>query len=147
MSSIRPLREAALAALILCAATMAARAEDSDLESAVRWFNGIDVDRDGAMTAEEMSSVRGKRFDRMDGDADGALTLEEYLFGIPRELEREIERRTRRFALMDADGDGLATKAEYLAFGDQVLATADLDGDGRVTLEEFVAVTVPQAGE
>jgi len=130
-----------VAVLLIHASTMVtpATAQQAASDSAMRWFDDIDVDKDGAMTTAEMVRVRDKRFSRLDGNADGQLTIDEYVFGVPPNREDEIERVRRRFAIIDTDQDGYATKEEYMAFGDRVMQTADLDGDGRVLRQEFAA--------
>jgi Ca2+-binding EF-hand superfamily protein len=130
--------------VVFCGPIGAAHAQANAPDSAMRWFDGIDVDKDDVMTLEEMTRVSEKRFPRTDADGDGRLTEDEYLFGIPADRLDEIEPAKRRFSVMDRDGDGFATREEYLAFGARILEIADQDGDGRVTREEF-AVSV--AGE
>lgn len=137
-------RPALLVSLALLAGIAPAAAGPADRESALRWFDGVDTDHDQVIGPEEMHRVRAKRFDRYDGNGDGKITLDEFNFSVPRDLEDEIERRSRRFAVMDLDGDGRLTREEYLEFGNRVLKAADRDGDGRITREEFAESVAPR---
>lgn len=70
-----------------------------------RWLGGADADKDGKLTAEELTAHRAKmheqRFAEMDSDKDGFLT------------EQELgERRWRRLGRADTDGDGKVSMAE-----------------------------------
>lgn len=131
----------ALAAICLLSAAALA---ETDLESAMNWFAGVDKDRDGAITAEEIVTIEARQARRMDSDGDGRLTLEEFDFGIPADRQDTIRRRIRRFEIMDTDLDGFVTKTESAAFAERVVAEADQDGDGRVTQAEFEAGVSPQ---
>jgi Ca2+-binding EF-hand superfamily protein len=124
---------------------MPASAQETDVESAMHWFDDMDNDRDGAITAEEIITIESRQARRMDADGDGRLTLEEFNFGIPADRTDVIERRTRRFGVMDTDLDGFVTAAESKAFAERVIVEADQDGDARVTRAEFEAgVSPPQ---
>jgi Ca2+-binding EF-hand superfamily protein len=127
----------------LLAGVPPASAQETDYESAMRWFDGIDNDGDGAITVEEIVRIEGKQARRMDSDGDGRLSLREFNFGIPADREDLIARRTRRFGIMDADLDGFVTESESTAFAERVIAEADQNGDGRVTRAEFEAAVSP----
>jgi len=121
-----------------------APAQESDLDSAMRWFDDVDADRDGTIAVEEIVRVEGRQARRMDADGDGRLTLEEFNYGIPADRGDVIARRSRRFGAMDADLDGFVTQAETKTFAGRVVAEADQDGDARVTRAEFEASIAPQ---
>ena len=148
---MNPLRQLALPALLALLATGPllllagpAAAGPEDRESAFRWFDGVDTDRDEIIGPEEMERVRDKRFDRYDGNRDGSVTLDEFNFALPDDMGDEIERRRRRFAVMDLDDDGQLTREEYLQFGARVIQEADIDGDGSITRAEFADTVAPQ---
>lgn len=143
MRPSRPVLAALLISMTHLPAATRAPAQESDLESAMRWFDDMDTDRDGAITAAEIIRVGGRQARRMDSNADGRLTLDEFNYGIPADREDVIARRTRRFRAMDADLDGFVTEAESKAFAERVVAEADQDGDARVTRVEFEASVTP----
>ncbi|MBX6323414.1 MAG: EF-hand domain-containing protein [Rhodospirillaceae bacterium] len=116
--------------------------EDSPAVIAAHWFDRSDLDKDGAVTLEELQSGRAKRFRRMDGDGDGRLTLDEFRYGLPPEETTDMELMARQFALMDADGDGVVTADEYAAYAQTLITQGDTDGDGRLSLDEYTAVFV-----
>ncbi len=144
MQFLRRLALAALLAAPTAGVALPATAGPADRESALRWFDGVDTDRNQVIDAEEMTRVRAKRFSRYDGDGDGQVSLDEFNFAVPEDLGDEIERRARRFRVMDQDGDGQLTSDEYLSFGGRVIQAADVDGDGSVTRDEFANTVAPQ---
>lgn len=137
------LRSAPAAGLALLA-WQPAVAGPADRESALRWYDAVDTDRNQVVGADEMHRVRDKRFGRYDGDGDGYVTVDEFNFAVPEDLGDEMERRRRRFAVMDQDGDGRLTRDEYLQFGERVIQEADVNGDGTITRDEFADTVAPQ---
>ncbi len=121
-----------------------ASAGPADRDSALRWFDSVDSDHDGAFDAAEIDRVRDKRFRRYDGNGDGYVTLDEFNFSLPEDLDDEIERRRRRFLVMDLDADQRLTKDEYMRFGARVIESADINGDGFVTRDEFADTVAPR---
>lgn len=133
---------ALLLAGLLAAGTAAAGPDDRD--SALRWFDSVDSDHDGAFDSAEIERVRDKRFRRYDGNGDGYVSLDEFNFSVPENFGDEIERRRRRFLVMDLDADQRLTKDEYMRFGARVVEAADVNGDGIVTRDEFADTVAPR---
>lgn len=143
----RPITLPVLAVAAIAPFVLPAFSQQVPPGEAMRWFAGLDVDKDGLVTAEEMARVRDKRFGRTDGNGDGVVTVDEYIFGIPERYGDIIEDRRNRHAAMDRDGDGAVTRQEYLAFGDRVMELADRDGDGRMSHAEFTESVASIQGE
>ena len=135
----------ALAALVFAAPAVAQ--EETDAQSAERYFDRLDQRKQGFFTLADMQRLEGKAFKRTDDDKDGTLTLSEYVYGIPDERQDVIDRFTKRFRLADADTNGRVTMDEYMAFCANVTAAADANQDGMVTKDEFVAVAGGGAAE
>lgn len=134
-------------ALIVALGAPAFAQEETDAESAGRYFDRLDQKKQGFFTLADMQRVEGKTFKRTDDNKDGQLSLEEFNFGIPDDQEAILERFTRRFRLADADNDDRVTMDEYMAFCANVVAAADTNQDGMVTREEFVAASSGGAAE
>lgn len=134
-------------AFVLALGVPAFAQEETDAESAGRYFDRLDQRKQGFFTVADMQRVEGKTFKRTDDNKDGQLTLEEFNFGIPDDQEAIIERFTRRFRLADADDNGRVTMDEYMTFCANVVATADTNKDGMVTREEFIAASSGGAAE
>lgn len=121
--------------------------EETDAQSAERYFERLDQKKQGFFTVADMQRLEGKAFKRTDDDKDGTLTLSEYVYGIPDERQDVIDRFTKRFRLADADTNGRVTMDEYMAFCANVVAAADANQDGMVTKDEFIAVAGGGAAE
>jgi Ca2+-binding EF-hand superfamily protein len=134
-------------AVLLIAASASAQGQETDAQSAARYFDRLDQKKQGFFTLADMQRIEGKTFGRIDDNKDGWLTLEEYNFGIPAERQDVIERFTRRFRLADIDSSGEVGMAEYMEFCARVVAAADTNQDGMVTRDEFVAAAGGGAAE
>jgi len=103
-----------------------------------RMLERFDADRDGALSAGEIQTMRGTLFDRFDGNGDGVLDAEE---------QQRLSARFKRAAAAgkellpqaDTDHDGRLTREEYLASPRPLMEQADTDHDGRLTQEEITA--------
>ena len=109
-----------------------------------RMLERFDADRDGALSAGEIQTMRGTLFDRFDDNGDGVLDAQE---------QKSLSDRFRRAAAMgaellpraDTDHDGRLTREEYLQSPRPAMERADTDHDGRLTREEIVAARAVQA--
>jgi Ca2+-binding EF-hand superfamily protein len=124
-----------------------AAAQETDAQSAERYFNRLDQKKQGFITLADMQRIEAKAFKRIDDNKDGEITLSEYNFGIPDDRQDVIDRFTRRFRLADADSNGRITMDEYMAFCAKVIDAADANKDGQVTKDEFVAASSGGAAE
>lgn len=85
------------------------------------FFERLDTDKDGKLTAEEAKAGSARMLERADRNGDGVVTPDE----APRMFER-----------VDADGDGKVTADELGAISASRVMRADANGDGAVTREE-----------
>lgn len=136
-----------LASLLAAFSALPAFAQETDAQSAERYFDRLDQKKQGFFTLADMQRIEGKAFKRTDDNKDGVLTLSEYIFGIPDDRQDVIDRFTRRFRLADADNDGGILFDEYMDFCARVVAAADTNQDGMVTKEEFVAASSSGSAE
>jgi Ca2+-binding EF-hand superfamily protein len=111
----------------------AASAMEPYLPKTQKSFNAVDADKNGKITAAEITPRAGKRFDRFDADKNGAVTPAEIEAVLKAALERQ---RDRIMAGLDADKDGTISRTEYDASVDKMLAAADGDKDGGLSLDE-----------
>jgi len=140
-------RTVLLACLLTACAAVPAVAQETDAQSAERYFDRLDQKKQGFFTLADMQRVEGKAFKRIDIDKDGELTLSEFTDGIPSDRQDIIDRFTRRFELADADGSGEVPLQEYMDFCARVVAAADTNQDGMVTKEEFIAASSSGSAE
>ena len=140
-------RQLLLAGLMTALSAMPALAQETDAQSAERYFDRLDQKKQGFFTLADMQRIEGKAFNRIDINQDGELTLSEFTDGIPSDREDIIDRFTRRFELADADGSGEVPLQEYMDFCARVVAAADTNQDGMVTKEEFIAASSSGSAE
>lgn len=122
-------------------------------------MKGVDANKDGVITREEVEAAKKARFAEIDADGNGALSMDEMkAHHEAMKAEREAKKAERRekmaerrgkmegkkqsresehFAKMDTDGDG-AIKFEEFGRHDEedMFSRLDTDGDGRITEEE-----------
>ena len=125
-------------------------------------FSGLDFDRDGYVTAADLSKGVGmsaKHQERLmkaaDADKDGKVSLSEYVGAFAAEIELALtpmdENKLRQqFAVLDLNGDGYISKTELKKAAKMInldnpkfiktMQKADLDGDGNISFEEFVGL-------
>jgi len=99
-------------------------------------FEGLDTNRDGKLTADELPAERREFVLRADANKDGAVTFDEFAARPRQFLVRRIE---AEFKALDADGDGKLTKAEVDAARGKpmLLLLADANKGGAVTKHEL----------
>lgn len=108
-------------------------------------FEGLDTNRDGKLTADELPPERREFAMRADANKDGAVTFDEFAARPRQFLVRRIE---AEFKALDADGDGKLTKAEADAARGKpmLLLLADANKDGAVTKEELAKAFAGRGG-
>jgi Ca2+-binding EF-hand superfamily protein len=143
---------AATAAVMLALAVPGAQAADTDAKTAPRhsrtdYFERLDANKDGAVTAQEMVVYRHKRFTEIDANGDGKITKEEFMAYSPKAKPasakatdaKASERKTKYFDRVDANKDGVISGEEWDAVATKQFAALDADKDGKVTKAEMTA--------
>ncbi len=111
-------------------------------KGAMRHFDKMDQNGDGAIDAGEAEAMRARMFARLDTDGDGFVTQAEIAEKRAKRAERQAARQARhdkRMAEMDSDGDGRVARDEFTASKGHMFDKLDADGDGRITREEMAA--------
>jgi len=109
-----------------------------------------DLDGDGAVSLEDITTRRGDVFLTFDADENGVLDAEEYVFfdeARANDMENNGEKGNgngmRRasdgmtLAFNDIDGNGDVSREEFLARAGDWMALLDRNGDGSVTTADF----------
>ena len=143
---------AATAAVMLALAMPGAQAAGTDSTTAPRhsrtdYFERLDANKDGAVTAEEMIVYRHKRFTEIDANGDGKITKEEFMAYSPKAKQtsakatdaKATERKTKYFERLDANKDGTISGEEWDAVARTQFAALDTDKDGKLTKAEMAA--------
>ncbi|PWG16212.1 EF-hand domain-containing protein [Salibaculum griseiflavum] len=110
-------------------------------------FEEMDLDGNGALTAEEMRAAMQARmqarFEAADTDGDGGLSAEEMTAMMQARMANRMERHLDR---ADENGDGLLQIEEMQAMGGKgsrdgaMFDRLDSNGDGTLDAEEFAAL-------
>jgi len=145
------------AALLGLSMAVPASAQDKPYNHEARlkgFFDRVDADHDGTISAAEAEQYMAAYFDRLDTDQDGTLTLDEYLAPLHRAhdragerrrpgLEKALQRAEEDFKALDKTGTGAGTghvdKATYLAASRAKFVETDKDHTGTLTLEQLRA--------
>lgn len=161
---------AATAAAVLALAVPAVQAAGTDGAAAPKhsrtaYFDRLDANKDGAVTAEEMVVYRHKRFTEIDANGDGKITKEEFMAYSPKaratsakstdtkstdtkatdtkatdaKATKAAERKAKYFERLDANKDGAIGGDEWDAVAQKQFAALDADKDGKVTKDEMAA--------
>jgi Ca2+-binding EF-hand superfamily protein len=99
-------------------------------------FGGIeqlDLNKDGAVTQDEVDQFRNGQIAKYDADKNGTLSLQEYqnLW-----LDQMRERMVRAFQEHDADGNGQVTADEFNKRFAGLVERMDRNGDGKISQED-----------
>lgn len=136
--SILDVRIAALAACFLSAAVVAA---EQRARPALAEFEGVDVDRDGRISAAEHAAAARKMFRAMDANRDGEVTAGEmdaaYRKVTGKKADTSATSAGEKIKLVDRDGDGVLTASEHDAASKEMFRKMDADRDGYLSRDEW----------
>ncbi|MBO6519943.1 MAG: EF-hand domain-containing protein [Rhodospirillales bacterium] len=99
----------------------------------MRMLETYDANGDGALTLDEITTERGKKFKQFDADGDGTLTLDEYQ-GLWMDAMRD--RMVDRFQKHDDDGDGKITEDDFNKRFARMMTWMDRNGDGKIDRDD-----------
>ena len=97
----------------------------------------LDANKDGVVSAAELSQHHTARFMKMDVDGDGAVSRDDIAEFKARLREAHTGSRADRFERADTNGDGLVSEAEAAAVAQQKAEKLDADGDGTISRREM----------
>lgn len=92
-----------------------------------------DTNGDGALTLDEITAERGKKFKQFDADGDGMLTLDEYQ-ALWADAMRE--RMVDRFQKHDDDGDGKISVDDFNKRFKRMMTRMDRNDDGKLDRDD-----------
>lgn len=133
--------------IALCVSASALYAEGGQPGS--HFIGNWDMDGDGTVKLEDITSRRADVFFTFDADENDALDAEEYVYfdqarendmtanahGNGKGMRRAAEGMT--LAFNDTDGNGEVSREEFLTHSADWLAMLDRNGDGGVTSADF----------
>ncbi|CAN5905354.1 hypothetical protein BH11VER1_BH11VER1_07070 [soil metagenome] len=124
---------------LLSALALAAASLSSCQTAAPNRFDTADLDKDGKLSAEEVSDFYVVSvFETRDANKDGKMTLEEWVVAGDKV-------QTANFKKRDTNKDGVVTRAEAMSYAKKhdslkaVFTEADTNKDGSVSREEAKA--------
>jgi len=133
---------AGLAAYLSVAGTPVARA-DSEKEA---WFEQIDTDHDGKISADEWAAGHKEVFSKMDTNGDGKVSPDEMKAAKEKREKmmgksggHEMMSVTETMKIMDLNGDGYITEDEFVTASKTKFDKMDTDHDGYLTKAELKA--------
>lgn len=94
----------------------------------------IDTNKDGALSAAEISTFHKKHFDDADANKDGSLDANEFKLMHEKEMARRHE---AKFKAMDADGNGKLSSDELGKKRGMGITRCDTDKNGDVSKAEL----------
>lgn len=99
-----------------------------------KMFEENDLNKDGAVTQNEVDTNRKQKLEKYDTDKDGALSLGEFenLW-----LDHMRPRMVDGFQRLDNDGSGKVTIEEYVAPFAKIIDRHDSNDDGKITEKEL----------
>ncbi len=140
--------KATLTVLVLFAMSVPALAQNG--QPGAHFIENWDVDGDGVVSLDDITTRRGDVFAAFDADENGALDASEYVYfnearandmkaaagrGNGKGLRRASEGMT--LAFNDTNGDGEVSHAEFLSHTGDWMALLDRNSDGSITPADF----------
>ena len=94
-----------------------------------------DTNNDGALTVEEVTAERAKKFKAFDKNADGTLDLNEYqaLW-----MDAMRDRMVDRFQKHDNDGDGKISEQDFSERFSRMMTWMDRNEDGKIDRDDHM---------
>ena len=105
-------------------------------------FAALDADKDGKVTAAEMTAYHAAQVAAIDTDGDGLLSAEELAaMHVRAATARAADHAARMISERDADGDGKLSVAEMAnrPMPARLFQRLDADNDGAISEAEFAA--------
>lgn len=104
-------------------------------------LENLDVDKDGAITKDEIRARQTLGFAEADANSDGVLSYQEFeARALARQARRAAKRHQRKFSRLDSDGDGLISEAEHsdwrTARMEKRFKRIDTNKDGEISANE-----------
>ena len=124
----------------LSVASAVSAANDGAERGPMKHFEHMDLNGDGSVTLEEMTTHRNEMFTKSDADGDGLLSPAELTAAMEERAAKRIERRVARMIERhDTNGDGLlsAEEADHEEEMTRMFSRMDADGDGAITAAEI----------
>lgn len=134
------IRAATLAVLAMCGCSLCAAAEDSPGCQRPQ-LQEAEGNADGGITAEKHAATAAKRFEMMDKDRDGKVTAAEISASHGAESivwANHPESAAEKIRSLDNNRDGVLTESEYSAGSQRMFHILDADGNGVLTPAEMV---------
>ena len=112
-------------------------------------FTAADANKDGKLTADELTAWRAAQVRSIDANADGKLSADEITAFAMSQIQSRIADRTKAMVTkLDTDGDGLLSASELLArpMASPDFQRLDRNGDGAVTQDELAPPMAQNGG-
>ena len=134
------IRAATLAVLVTCGLSAPASADESPGCQRPQ-LKEAEGNADGGITAEKHAATANKRFETMDKDRDGKVTAAEISASHGAESivwANHPESAAEKIRSLDTNRDGMLTEAEYSVGSQRMFHILDVDGNGVLTPSEML---------